>query len=380
MGLETKAIVIPQQNMQFDLQLDVLEKAGIFEFHWHYAKELFTEKFIGEMHLNFECLLQQGLANLDAPFAQLKDLNETDQQYQLIALNSTAMDYPTDVCIHRLFEQQVQATPEATALVFEDARLTYRELNTRANQLARYLRAEHQVGPDTLVGLCVERSIEMVVGLVGILKAGGAYVPLDPEYPASRLAYMRQDADLKVILTQQRLTDQVEMGDSSVVLLDTDSFNDYDSTDLSPAETGVTAQHLAYVIYTSGSTGKPKGVELAHQGVLNYLSNVREYIPQNVSNTLMSSSLNFDATVTSLYGGWLQGGYTTLLNPGKDLFQQLEMFLQSDNPTLFKVTPAHLQGLTFTSANSTPHVIVVGGEAFTRDIAEKSCRLLPSGR
>src|SRR3712207_466744 len=187
---------------------------------------------------------------------------EVERHQLLFEWNETHTEYPTDACIHELFEEQARRTPDAVAVVFEEEQLSYRELNRRSNQLAHYLR-KLGVGPEVLVGVCMERSLEMVVGLLGILKAGGAYVPLDPAYPKERLAFMLEDSQASVLLSQQRLLEDLPEHESRVVCLDSAWEGSIQDQEVNPAS-GATAENLAYVIYTSGSTGKPKGVQIPH--------------------------------------------------------------------------------------------------------------------
>ena len=183
----------------------------------------------------------------------------------LVEWNDTAVDYPRDRLLHELFEEQVGRAPEAVAVVFEDTHLTYAELNGRANRLAHHLR-ERGVGPDVIVGICVERSLEMMVGLLGILKAGGAYLPLDPDYPRERLAYMLADAAPVLVLTQEALRERLPET-SAALCLDKDWPSIGGASQSNPAPRA-TPQNLAYVIYTSGSTGRPKGVAIAHHSAV----------------------------------------------------------------------------------------------------------------
>src|SRR6202789_4038132 len=213
-----------------------------------------------------------------APFRAVNTidvLSEGERHKVLYEWNDTAVEYPRDKCIHELFEEQVERTPDATAVVFEDTSLSYGELNRRANQLAHYLR-ELGVRPDVRVGICVERGLEMVVGLLAILKAGGAYVPLDPAYPSARLRYMLEDSTPAVLLTQGHLKNLIGGIGESMPVLDLASegsaaWNNQPETNPDRISIGLNPNHLAYVIYTSGSTGTPKGVMVEHQGVVNRL-------------------------------------------------------------------------------------------------------------
>ncbi|HYY16495.1 MAG TPA: amino acid adenylation domain-containing protein, partial [Gammaproteobacteria bacterium] len=194
-------------------------------------------------------------------------LPEAERQQVMVEWNATETAYPKERCIHQLVEAQVERTPEAMAVVFENEQLTYRELNRRANQLAHYLQ-QLGVGPEVLVSVFMERSLELVIGLYGILKAGGAYVPIDPEYPAERIAFMMQDSQALVLLTQQQLVERVPGHGARLICLDTG----WPMIARGPEEnfdSGVKAENLAYVIYTSGSTGRPKGVSAPHKGLLN---------------------------------------------------------------------------------------------------------------
>ena len=218
---------------------------------------------------HFQQLLEGIATNPGRRLSELPLLTETERQQALVEWNQTAVAYPKDVCLPQLFEAQVERAPAAVAVVCEGQELTYWELNRRANQLAHYLKGLG-VGPEVLVGICVERSLEMVIGLLGILKAGGAYVPLDPAYPKERLAFMLQDAQASVLLTQQRLVERLPQYGTKVVCLDTDW-----GAIAQEGETNLlcqgTTDNLAYVLYTSGSTGRPKGVAMSHRPLCNLL-------------------------------------------------------------------------------------------------------------
>jgi non-ribosomal peptide synthetase component F len=218
----------------------------------------------------WEVLLDGMVKDSQQPISWVPMLTTAERAQVLYGFNDTAAAYPQDRLIHELFEEQVQRTPDAIAVVYEQESLRYDQLNARANQLARYLR-ERGVGPDQRVALCVERCVEMVVGLLGILKAGGAYVPLDPAYPAERLAYMLDDAAPRILLTRRSLRSILPPVTMEVIEIDGNwsAIAEHDDTNLAPAALGLTALHLAYVIYTSGSTGMPKGAMNEHRGMVN---------------------------------------------------------------------------------------------------------------
>lgn len=215
------------------------------------------------------------------------ELSTAERQKILVEWNNTQADYPKDKCIYQLFEEQVERTPNAIAVVFEDQQLTYDELNRRANQLAHHLQSLG-IEPEVLVGICVERSLEMIVGLLGILKAGGAYVPLDPTYPKERLAFMLADAGVPILLTQEKLIKDLPEHQAQIVCLETSLENFSEENTVSE----VTPENLAYVIYTSGSTGIPKGVTIQQSSILNLASALYQIVYSRYQNKPLRVSLN----------------------------------------------------------------------------------------
>ncbi|NJP06796.1 MAG: amino acid adenylation domain-containing protein, partial [Chloroflexaceae bacterium] len=239
------------------------------------------------------------VATPDEQVDRLPLLTETERQQILVEWNDTATAYPHDQCAHQIFAQQAARTPAAIALLFDQEQLTYTELDARANQLAHHL-IGLGVGPEVLVGLCCECSLELVVGMLGILKAGGAYVPLDPTYPAERLAFMLEDSQAPVLLTQERLPETLPPHTAQVVCLDRDWSTIAQQPVIPPAST-VQPDNLAYCIYTSGSTGQPKGTLLAHRGLCNLATFLREYFALDVGkHVLQFSSISFDASVSEM--------------------------------------------------------------------------------
>ncbi len=285
-GLTASLLPIKGTTSRFDLTLSMENTATGLVGWWEYNTDLFDASTIERMTGHFVTLLEGIIANAQQQISQFPLLTEVEQQQLLVEWNDTGVDYPLHKCIHQLFEEQVDRTPNAVAVEFQNQQLTYKQLNYRANQLAHYL---HSLGvkPDVLVGMCVERSLEMVIGLLGILKAGGAYVPLDPEYPTERLSFILEDAQVTVLLTQQRLIDRLPQHHAKLVCLDTDAElisqcspnniislrvrqfrldgNRQDSNCL----TGVQPNNLVYIIYTSGSTGKPKGIAMSQLALCN---------------------------------------------------------------------------------------------------------------
>ena len=293
------------------------------------------------------------------------------RRHFLAEFNNTARAYPYDKCVHELFEAQVKRTPNSTAVVMGDRQMTYVELNEKANQLARFLR-RFGIGPDSLVGICMDRSIEMVVSILGVLKAGAGYVPMDPGYPSERLSFMLQDANVFVLLTKSALIDQLPSHNGPRLSLDTDwdVIAKERKDNLSP---WANPANLAYVIYTSGSTGKPKGVMVHHRGLVNYLSWATEtYEVSEGCGAPVHSSISFDLTITSLFSPLMVGRSIFLVPDGIE--NLLEALLARDNYSLVKITPAHLRALSqlmpVDQIRGRVRALVIGGEALHMESIE----------
>ncbi|MGK7942438.1 MAG: amino acid adenylation domain-containing protein [Crocosphaera sp.] len=298
--LITQTLASEQRGSDFDLSLTIFETDGSLRGSWTYNTDLFEPETIERITGHFQTLLQGIVANPQGQIGQLPILTERERQQLLYEWNDTQRDYPQDKCIHELFEQQANLRPNEVALVFEDQQLTYEQLNQQANQLAHYLQ-KLGVGPEVLVAICVERSIEMVVGLLGILKAGGAYIPLDPAYPQERLAYMLDDSQVTVLLTQERLLDELPKNQDHIICLDSD-WSVISKETKQNAVSGVSYENLAYVIYTSGSTGQPKGVLVPHCGLLNLVfwhQSVFQVTTEDRATQL--AGIAFDASVWELW-------------------------------------------------------------------------------
>jgi len=365
-GLTLNQLKVERLTSQFDLSLFIEIKPGELTASFEYNTDLFENATITRMLGHFSNLLEGVVANPDQRLSDLPLLSEAEQHQQLVVWNDTQTEYPKDLCIHQLFEAQVERSPDATAVVFENQQLTYRELNNRANQLAHYLQ-KLGVAPDVLVGIYMERSLEMVIGLLGILKAGGAYVPLDPSYPKERLSFMLSDSQASVLLTQQKLVAALSEHQTRVIYLD-----DYQKLTASESEenlvSGVKPENLAYVIYTSGSTGKPKGTMIPHRGIVNYLSwCTKTYSVADGCGAPVHSSIGFDATITSLFSPLLVGQKVVLLPEEEEIEALSTLLCSQSNFSLVKITPAHLEMLSkllpSSEVASQTRALIIGGEA-----------------
>ncbi len=355
---------------KFDLTLSMENTASGLMGVWEYNTDIFDEATIARMAGHFQTLLEAIAANPKHKISELPLLTPAERQQLLIEWNNTWAEYPQDKCVHQLFEEQVERAPDAVALVFEGEQLTYRELNRRANQLAHYLQSLG-VGPEVLVGLCVGRSFEMIVGILGVLKAGGAYVPLDPAYPQERLAFMLEDSSVPVLLTETQLVELLPPNSACVVCLDGDIEKIAVHSSDNPSSS-VIPDNPAYLIYTSGSTGKPKGVLLAHRGLCNLAtSTIQLFGVQPDSRILQFASFSFDASVWEIFMAIVPGATLVLakrdsLMPGPALMELLRDCAITTvilPPSVLAVLPAlELPAL---------QTVIVGGEACPPDLVAR---------
>jgi amino acid adenylation domain-containing protein len=313
-GLTLRSIESDTGTAQFDLQLLVVDTDRELTATFVYNTDLFGAASIARMMSHFEILLADVVNTPEKKLGELELLDETEQHQLLIELNQTAAEFPRDATICQLIEEQVRRTPDATAVTFAERSLTYRELNQRANQLAHYLHAAG-IRAETCVGLCVERSLEMVVGLVGILKAGGAYVPLDPAYPRARLALMLAETEAPVLLTQKHLIEDLQAEEIRVICLDADWETIAQESEADPPRWSG-PEHLAYVIFTSGSTGRPKGVAVSQRNLVHSTYARFDYYAEKVSCFLLLSSFSFDSSVAGIFWTLCQGGNLCLPTEG----------------------------------------------------------------
>ena len=380
-GLTLSSVEQSGDIAKYDLTLNVMEMSEGLQLSWNYNTDLFEAETIERLAKHFELLLT-GLVYSPQESAFAIDMLPAEEVHQqLVEWNDTAAGYPKDKCIHQLFEEQVAKTPDNTALIFEDKKLTYHKLNEKSNQLAHYLIEQHQIRPDTRIGICVDRSFEMLIGIFAILKAGGAYVPLDPSYPKGRLEYMLQDASVGVVLTQSHLGIDLFSAEISTIYLDgfsgqsnevTQSFSRYSSINPDKQAQDLNADNLAYVIYTSGSTGKPKGVMIEHASVTNCMLSLQSRYQISESEIAINlSNYIFDASVEQLFIMLTKGG--ALLIPNKqDIYSEhkISQLIVSHNITHVDSTPSHL--LTLSAIGRLPSLkrVISGGEPITAKLIE----------
>jgi natural product biosynthesis luciferase-like monooxygenase protein/amino acid adenylation domain-containing protein/FkbM family methyltransferase len=383
-GLETSLLSPPKIPLAYDIYLTIFDIEGSLYLDCGYNLDVFDDQTIARWLQHFHTLLESIVAHPDQSIQELPLLTVEEQQHLLVAKNQTAQEYPQDKCIHHLFESQVKLTPEALAVVFEQQQLTYQQLNQRANQLARHLQALG-VGPDSLVGLSVERSLEMIVGLLGILKAGGAYLPLDPEFPPERLAYMLDNAGVTILVTQQSLNEGLRQATSAnLVFLDTD-WGAIAQQSPENLASGVKPDNLVYVIYTSGSTGSPKGVAVEHRSLVNYVSSAIDRLAiQPGANFALVSPIIADLGNTVLYPSLCTGGQLHVLNWHKTVDSKaFNQYISANRIDYLKIVPSHLAALqdpTQPKQVLPRQALILGGEATSLDWAKSLLALQPECR
>jgi amino acid adenylation domain-containing protein/non-ribosomal peptide synthase protein (TIGR01720 family) len=368
-GLVMRSVGAEAATSKYDLTLAVGETPRGLAVTLEYRTDLFDATTIDRMLGHYAALLTAIAARADAPVGDLSILDPAERHRLLVEWNDTAVELPA-ACVHELFVAQASRTPDAVAAVAGAAHLTYRALDARSNQLARYLRSLG-VGPDTLVGLCIGRSLDAVVGILGILKAGGAYVPLDPTYPVERLAWMLEDSAVPIVLTLEAIADELPAA-AMMIRLDADAPTIAAESDaaLAASAPAATPESLAYVIYTSGSTGKPKGVLIQHRGLTNYLLwAAKAYDVASGNGAPVHSSLSFDLTVTGLFTPLLAGRTVELIPEQGEIEALASALSERGGYSLVKVTPAHLevldQMIPAASAAAATRAFVIGGEALS---------------
>jgi amino acid adenylation domain-containing protein len=366
---------------RYKLKLEVQKTGDSLGLRFHYDASRFSHDSVQRWAGHFQTLLAAALANPETPVSRLPLLDAAERQQLLVDWNQTAAEYPR-LCLHQLFQAQAARTPDRPALRFAEQELSYRQLNDRSNQFAHYLR-QLGVGPDTLVGLALDRSADMMVAVLGILKAGGAYVPLNPDNPKPRLA--QQLSSAVVLVTEQKLLPQMPDFAGSSLCLDRDQ-QLWASQPLTNPETNTTPENLVYIIYTSGSTGLPKGVAVRHRNLVNY----SHFIAQRLQLARFPDGLHF-ATVstigadlgnTCIFPSLLSGGCLHIIRYEDSTdSQRFARYAQQHPIDVLKIVPSHLQALLSASDGSEVlprKYLITGGETLTPKLLEKIAALRPS--
>ncbi|MEH1976431.1 MAG: amino acid adenylation domain-containing protein [Nostoc sp.] len=351
----------------FDLSLIFRETPQGLTGEWEYATDLFAAKTIQKMAEHFAVLIKEIVDNPQQKINTLTLIAE-DERQQLQNWNQTQTDYPLNQTLVELFETQVAKNPNNLALVFESQSLTYQQLNQKANQLAHYLIQNHQIQPDTLIGICVERSLEMIIGVLGILKAGGAYVPIDPNYPKERIEFMLEDSGISVLLTQSFLLNQLPLAKlkHQIICLDEETFAGELIDNPHPQST---VDNLAYIIYTSGSTGRPKGVMIEHRAIVNLsLAWAETFQVKHHSRWLQFGSFSFDLSIGEIATALSAGACLYLANKETLLpSQTLVDWLRDHKISHFTLSPSALSVLPQASLPDL-QAVIVGGEACSAEL------------
>jgi amino acid adenylation domain-containing protein len=367
-GLTLSPLKLNRTKSKFDLTLEVEEQPDGLRAAFEFNTDLFAPATMQRMLDHFQNLLTAIVANPDQTLSDLSLISEAEREKLLVEWNDTAAEFSNDACVHELFEAQVARTPDATAAEFAGEELTYRELNARANQLAHYL-GKQGVGPEVLVGVCVERSLEMIVSILAVLKAGGAYVALDPSYPPERTAFMIEDAGLTLLLTKDHLVKDIPTCRARLVPVDRDAeIIARQSEDNLAVE--ITPRNLAYIIYTSGSTGNPKGVAVEHRSLVNFVeAAVGAYEIEPGDRVLQFASLSFDLSAEEIYPALICGATVVLrtdemINSPRDFLNQCDAWRVSvlDLPTAYwhELTDAlDQEGVTLPAS---VRLVIIGGE------------------
>ena len=373
-GLGVERISLDMGLAKVDLSLEIAENANGLECLFEYNRKLFDAATILRMQAHFRKLLENIAAHNDRRLSDLPLLTEQERHQLLVEWNDTKTDRVSSRCIHQEFEIQAEQTPNALAAVFNERRLSYRDLNRRANQLAHYLR-KLGVGPESLVGVCLEPSLELAVALLGVLKAGGGYVPLDPAYPKERLGFMLHDARMTVVMSQQHLVRTLPNHKARVICLELDG-HEISLESEENQDNGVSVENVAYVIFTSGSTGRPKGVAVPHCAVVNVLTHMQEQLRLNAQDTLLFvASLSFDISVLEFFLPLTTGASVVLVSREVAADgSQLSRMLSNSGATVMHGTPATWWLLLRAGwRGRDPLKMLCGGETLQFELAGQLC-------
>ncbi|MBV9790644.1 MAG: amino acid adenylation domain-containing protein [Chloroflexi bacterium] len=381
-GIEVCPLEVPNQTAKYDLTLTLAEIGDRVTGTFEYNTDLFEPATIARMAGHFQTLLAAIVADPDRQIPELPLLGADERRLMLLDWNATGTPYAADACIHQFFEAQVERTPDAVALVFRDQQLSYRELNARANQLARHLRSLGVV-PDALVGIYMERSLDMVIAMLAVLKAGAAYLPLDPAYPQERIGFMIADANVAVLLTEPQLAGLQPQDHAQIVALER-AWPQIAQLSEQNLSTAALPHNLAYVIYTSGSTGIPKGVMVSHRNVANFVAGMDQRIGSDPGTWLALTSISFDISVLELLWTLARGFKVVLHDERRQLADTLDVDQVDDSlpsqlachqVTHLQCTPSQARMLLSepdaVAAWQSVRTLLLGGEALPVDLARQ---------
>jgi len=378
-GADMELEILDNDTSVFDITLNLHDSASGIYGYIEYCTDVFEAQTIERMAEHYKNLLESMIANPASKISQLQLMGSKEKNKILNSWNETSFDYATDQCIHWLIEEQARINPNAKAICHKDKQLAYVQLNEKANQLARHL-ITLGMKPDKIVGICMERSIEMFVSILGILKTGGAYLPLDPSYPNDRLNFMLQDTEAEILICKQSIVDDFPGYNGKFVCIDSDldEINQYDKSNLN---LNISTDNLAYIIYTSGSTGKPKGVMVTHHNLVHSTMARIEYYPEKIQRFLLLSSFAFDSSVAGIFWTLCQGGELHLPEQGieKDI-QQVAALLQQVQATHMLSLPSIyglLLGVAEENQLNSLNTIIVAGEACSVELLIQHEKTLP---
>nr|VFK07402.1 MAG: amino acid adenylation domain-containing protein/thioester reductase domain-containing protein [Candidatus Kentron sp. LPFa]VFK24237.1 MAG: amino acid adenylation domain-containing protein/thioester reductase domain-containing protein [Candidatus Kentron sp. LPFa] len=379
-GLSLSPFKMPQQEGQVDLMLEMVTLENSLSGAFSYNADLFDADTIIRMVGHFQSLLEGIVADPSLPVSRLPLLTEPERRQILIEWNETKTPYPANKCVHDLFEEQVAKNPGAVAVIFEGEEISYGELNVRANQLAHRLRALG-IGPETLVGLFMERSVEMIVGILAILKADGAYAPLDLKYPPERLAFMVEDADLKVLLCHGATREKLPECAARILDVNAEA-SEIAGEDSTNPDHVAKSDNLAYVIYTSGSTGIPKGVCVEHGNIVRLVQNT-DYVDFDETQVfLQAAQIAFDASTFEIWGSLLNGAKLVVPAPGGLSLEEIGGYLQKHKVTAIFLTTALFNLMVQERPGDIADLefLLCGGEVGSPENMRKAARLLAPGK
>jgi amino acid adenylation domain-containing protein len=374
-GLKIVPLEIDRGVSQFDLTLMMTKSEGQYRCTVEYHSDLFTSEAVARMFNSFQLLLERVIAEPDCPISELKIITKEESHHIIYGLNQTHMDFPRDKCLHQLFEEQVQKTPDSVAVIHNDASITYVELNNCANSLARHLQLLGVV-PGIRVGILMEKTLEIAEALLGVLKAGGVYVPINTSFPADRIKFILEDANVHIVLTN---VDTVPLGETKVHIVNLNNHKLSTISDYSNLQNFITSDNLAYIIYTSGSTGQPKGVMVQHSALVNFLWSMHARPGINKDDVLLSvTSISFDIVALELFLPLITGA--TVVIAGKEITSNpifIGQAIKKHQVSMMQATPATWQIFVDSGWSGNPGLkALCGGDELPRKLADQLLNLV----